>query len=716
MKRSMYIAGLVVLTGSAVGFAGPTWSTNIPARTYPSVCFQDGRVMDDSGAVGPTVDGRAASGDPLDLGPAAFCFAEGYTPTPEEWAAIQHALQGGYQSRYNTVQRWGGLPGDPVQLTWSFVPDGLLTGDANSPGGAAPSILFSRMDALFAAQGGRATWINQFQRVFDRWSALSGVNYTRVTSGGNDWDDGAAWGNAGQSGVRGDIRLSMHNIDGVNGILAYNQFPSNGDMVIDSSENWAQGAPSYAFFRNVVSHEHGHGLGFAHVCPANSTKLMEPFISLAYDGPQEDDIRAVQEFYGDIYEPNDSAAIATDLGNFGAGSSLTLGNVPSPTPAVSSTLSLSPGSTPGATDDDIDWFKVTLDVPRLVSVTATPIGNTYIDTDQNGDGSCQASGVNTNALTIGNLVVTVTNSTGTSTLRTSDAAGAGVAESVTNLLLNQGVNLIKITSSLPLDQTQLYKLTVVTGSASFSPDASDGTFTDGVHITWPAIPGATGYLVTRANSDSFGLSAQVGPVMSGSTTSYIDTSANPGQVYYYFVRVQQSGSTIYRYISQVGEQGSRGVPNLAPTANAGSDITVTDSDNNGSEPVLLDGSLSTDSDGTITTYQWSEGATVLASVPTPTTQVTFGVGTHLVQLQVTDNQGAIGTDTVMVTVLAGGPTCDPDVNQDGNADQGDIDYLVNVVAGGDNPTNIDPDFNHDGNVDQGDIDALVNVVAGGDCP
>ena len=60
--------------------------------------------------------------------------------------------------------------------------------------------------------------------------------------------------------------------------------------------------------------------------------------------------------------------------------------------------------------------------------------------------------------------------------------------------------------------------------------------------------------------------------------------------------------------------------------------------------------------------------------------------------------------------------CRPDVNQDGNADQGDVDYLINVVAGGPNDTGIDPDFNQDGNVDQGDIDSLINVIAGGDCP
>ncbi|MCC6950853.1 MAG: DVUA0089 family protein [Phycisphaerales bacterium] len=64
----------------------------------------------------------------------------------------------------------------------------------------------------------------------------------------------------------------------------------------------------------------------------------------------------------------------------------------------------------------------------------------------------------------------------------------------------------------------------------------------------------------------------------------------------------------------------------------------------------------------------------------------------------------------------GGPTCDPDVNQDGNVDQDDVSYLINVVGGGDNPTGIDPDFNQDGNVDQDDIAALINTVGGGGCP
>lgn len=64
----------------------------------------------------------------------------------------------------------------------------------------------------------------------------------------------------------------------------------------------------------------------------------------------------------------------------------------------------------------------------------------------------------------------------------------------------------------------------------------------------------------------------------------------------------------------------------------------------------------------------------------------------------------------------GVPACDADVNRDGAVDQGDVDYLLNVVAGGENPTGIDPDFDHDGAVGQGDVDAILDVVAGGACP
>jgi hypothetical protein len=87
--------------------------------------------------------------------------------------------------------------------------------------------------------------------------------------------------------------------------------------------------------------------------------------------------------------------------------------------------------------------------------------------------------------------------------------------------------------------------------------------------------------------------------------------------------------------------------NQAPIANAGLDQTLT-SDALGNASVILNGSGSTDIDGTISSYAWTIGATTLASANPAT--VSLGVGTHVVTLRVTDNQGATATDTVTITI------------------------------------------------------------------
>jgi WD40 repeat protein len=89
-----------------------------------------------------------------------------------------------------------------------------------------------------------------------------------------------------------------------------------------------------------------------------------------------------------------------------------------------------------------------------------------------------------------------------------------------------------------------------------------------------------------------------------------------------------------------------------PTATAGPDQTITDTDNSGSESVTLDGSASTDSDGTITSYVWTDsGGTEIATGATPT--VDLAVGTHTITLTVTDDDDATATDDVVITVEAG---------------------------------------------------------------
>jgi|GEM_PF-1447499 len=69
--------------------------------------------------------------------------------------------------------------------------------------------------------------------------------------------------------------------------------------------------------------------------------------------------------------------------------------------------------------------------------------------------------------------------------------------------------------------------------------ASDGTSTSGVDITWDAVSSANSYAVYRATSQSGSKST----VRSWSSTrSYTDTSATPGEIYYYFVKARDGSN------------------------------------------------------------------------------------------------------------------------------------------------------------------------------
>ena len=89
--------------------------------------------------------------------------------------------------------------------------------------------------------------------------------------------------------------------------------------------------------------------------------------------------------------------------------------------------------------------------------------------------------------------------------------------------------------------------------------------------------------------------------------------------------------------------------NLPPTAEAGPRQAHTDTNRDGSESVTLAGS-GTDPDGTIVSYVWTEGTTQHATVASPT--LSLGVGVHTLTLTVTDDDGATGSDTVQITILA----------------------------------------------------------------
>jgi len=407
----------------------------------------------------------------VSLGPVAACFAPG---TSDEVVRFVGEWLGQIPlgERYQLTGRWSGAAGTPRNITWSFVPDGLsISSGVGEP--VEGSSLFATLDAAFAAQPNpRAFWISRFESVFARWSQLAGLTYTRVTFGGNDWDDGAAWGTGGTAGLRGDVRISMKVIDGGGNILAYNFFPSNGDMVLDKNENWSQGGTGNRFMRNIISHEHGHGMGLLHVCPITSGKLMEPFLSTGFDGPRHDDIRAAQRHYGDPYGVIGSPATAFDVGLVEVNAPVNIGAVPTPAVPNSGIASID-------LDGEQDYFKFTVAGRRFLRVTLAPQGITYDSSPQNCSGqtgSC-CSGNNVNSLAAADLNMQVIRGDGVTVLATAAAQPAGSAEVLSDVLLpTGGTYYVRVYEGNAPTESQLYTatLSVRTNISTDPGDTGDG--------------------------------------------------------------------------------------------------------------------------------------------------------------------------------------------------------------------------------------------------
>ena len=201
------------------------------------------------------------------------------------------------------------------------------------------------------------------------------MSYVRVLYQGAPWDDGALWGTGGdlEQERRGDIRIAMRDIDGSSGgILAYNFFPTNGDMLIDRLGSWASPTNDYRFLRNVVMHEHGHGLGLYHVCSTNTGQLLEPYINTSFDGPQHDDLRAGQRQYGDPFEVDDSPGEATYLGTVSMDTPLRAGEVPGPAIPHGALLSID-------ANDEEDWFKFKVDNLGQINIELNSQNNVCAD-------------------------------------------------------------------------------------------------------------------------------------------------------------------------------------------------------------------------------------------------------------------------------------------------------------------------------------------------
>ncbi len=114
-----------------------------------------------------------------------------------------------------------------------------------------------------------------------------------------------------------------------------------------------------------------------------------------------------------------------------------------------------------------------------------------------------------------------------------------------------------------------------------------------------------------------------------------------------------SHTYVFKVIDNAGAETSDSVNvlitnNIAPVANAGVDQTIGDGNGDGFELVTLNGTNSTDTDGTIDSYQWSETGSVLST--NATFSLLLSVGTHTFTLKVKDNGGTETLDTVVITI------------------------------------------------------------------
>lgn len=377
---------------------------------------------------------------------------------------IGTALQVDPADHWSTTASGGGSQGTqglPVTLTWSLVPEGTIIpgGEVDGEGTNDPSNLRAWLAGLY---GGSSTgpaasqpWFPIFQAVFDDIAAETGVRYVYEPN-----DDGAQLsslsGGRGVLGVRGDVRISGHALDGDSNVLAYNYFPDYGDMVIDTSDAFFNNLSNNSQrLYNVVAHEHGHGLGLQHVCPVDNTKLMEPFINLSFTGFQFDDIYSAQRLYGDFHEVhgsernNDSFSTATPL-TPGVG-----------VPMVAEWLGIDDNT-------DSDHFRFEVPAGTQLTVRVAPSALQYLEGEQNQiTGDCTA-GTLFDSSTLHDLAFEVLAPDQTTVLATANSQPAGVAEEVADLAINTaGSYYLRVTGGAA-DFNQLYRLELLVDAPSIA--------------------------------------------------------------------------------------------------------------------------------------------------------------------------------------------------------------------------------------------------------
>lgn len=374
------------------------------------------------------------------------------------------------------TQSQGTNQGDPMRLTWGFAQEGTSIPAFNT-GNAGNSNLIARLDSIYGAGGGgtdltQRPWFQEFESTFSRWASISGLSYQYEAN-----DDGVSYSNfnggatRGLLGTRADVRIGGRTIDGNSNVLAFNFFPNIGDMVIDTNDNFFSNssgtANNFRGLRNVLSHEHGHGIGMAHLFASNSSQLMEPSINNSFDGPQHHDILVAQRAYGDANEKsfaglgNDVATRATSLGALADAGVISVGD--------SARSLVVPASSNDffSIDDasDTDFWSFSIAEAGNVDILLESLGFSYLTQPQGSNGLPTGTNVTFNTQQRSDLALALFDVDGTTLLSFSNVNGLGGVESISSFgLTSAGTYFVRITGADNPDvgslDTQFYGLSV----------------------------------------------------------------------------------------------------------------------------------------------------------------------------------------------------------------------------------------------------------------
>ncbi|HZK65776.1 MAG TPA: PKD domain-containing protein, partial [Puia sp.] len=211
-------------------------------------------------------------------------------------------------------------------------------------------------------------------------------------------------------------------------------------------------------------------------------------------------------------------------------------------------------------------------------------------------------------------------------------------------------------------------VTVGTGTANQSPTADAGTDKTVQLPTSTAALAGTGKDAdgTVASYAWTKVSGPAGGALSSPTTANTNVSGMVAGVYVYSLTVTDNQGATGTAKVQITVNAAA-TANQSPVAKAGSDISISLPTNQ----VTLDGSASSDPDGSIASYAWAKISgpaqfSISNNSSASTSVKNLAAGIYSFQLKVTDNGGATALDTVVVTVTAAPPQNQPPVANAGS--------------------------------------------------